>query len=105
MCVYPTTVPPVCLEISLLGVFGSLCVIDLYLFLWHCQSAVNGSLAYFRYFSSESIFETNVPVGFVLTGSKIVPFWSWLQMGLDLVFIRLRYITGAWKLQSPHKTD
>ncbi|XP_061596794.1 dolichyl-phosphate beta-glucosyltransferase-like [Cololabis saira] len=40
-----------------------------------------------------------------IEGSKLVPFWSWLQMGRDLVFIRLRYITGAWKLQSPDKTD
>ncbi|XP_041864969.1 dolichyl-phosphate beta-glucosyltransferase [Melanotaenia boesemani] len=40
-----------------------------------------------------------------IEGSKLVPFWSWLQMGRDLVFIRLRYITGAWRLQSPHKTD
>lgn len=42
---------------------------------------------------------------FALPGSKLVPFWSWLQMGRDLIFIRLRYITGAWKLESPHKTD
>ncbi|XP_007555083.1 dolichyl-phosphate beta-glucosyltransferase [Poecilia formosa] len=40
-----------------------------------------------------------------IEGSKLVPFWSWLQMGRDLIFIRLRYITGAWKLHSPHKTD
>ncbi|KAM6907312.1 dolichyl-phosphate beta-glucosyltransferase [Xenentodon cancila] len=40
-----------------------------------------------------------------IEGSKLIPFWSWLQMGRDLVFIRLRYITGAWKLQSPDKTD
>ncbi|CAL1572949.1 unnamed protein product [Knipowitschia caucasica] len=40
-----------------------------------------------------------------IEGSKLVPFWSWLQMGRDLVFIRLRYVTGAWKLQPPLKTD
>ncbi|XP_037543913.1 dolichyl-phosphate beta-glucosyltransferase [Nematolebias whitei] len=40
-----------------------------------------------------------------IEGSKLVPFWSWLQMGRDLIFIRLRYITGAWKLQPPLKTD
>ncbi|KAM9729732.1 dolichyl-phosphate beta-glucosyltransferase [Menidia menidia] len=40
-----------------------------------------------------------------IEGSKLVPFWSWLQMGLDLIFIRLRYITGAWKLQPQNKTD
>ncbi|XP_068600887.1 dolichyl-phosphate beta-glucosyltransferase [Brachionichthys hirsutus] len=53
----------------------------------------------------------NIPIAEVavnwteIEGSKLVPFWSWLQMGRDLVFIRLRYITGAWKLQSPIKTD
>lgn len=31
-------------------------------------------------------------------GSKIVPVWSWLQMGRDLILIWLRYSTGAWKL-------
>lgn len=40
-----------------------------------------------------------------IEGSKLVPVWSWLQMGRDLVFIRLRYITGAWRLESPRKTD
>ncbi|KAJ7997476.1 hypothetical protein DPEC_G00229410 [Dallia pectoralis] len=39
-----------------------------------------------------------------IEGSKLVPVWSWLQMGRDLVFIRLRYITGAWKLEGPGKT-
>ncbi|XP_066506485.1 dolichyl-phosphate beta-glucosyltransferase [Hoplias malabaricus] len=40
-----------------------------------------------------------------IEGSKLVPVWSWLQMGKDLVFIRLRYITGAWKLDSQRKTQ
>uniref|UniRef100_A0A3B4EB03 dolichyl-phosphate beta-glucosyltransferase n=1 Tax=Pygocentrus nattereri TaxID=42514 RepID=A0A3B4EB03_PYGNA len=40
-----------------------------------------------------------------IEGSKLVPFWSWLQMGRDLVSIRLRYITGAWRLESPRKTQ
>lgn len=40
-----------------------------------------------------------------IEGSKLVPFWSWLQMGRDLLFIRLRYITGAWRLESPKKTQ
>uniref|UniRef100_A0ABM5FQV7 dolichyl-phosphate beta-glucosyltransferase n=1 Tax=Pogona vitticeps TaxID=103695 RepID=A0ABM5FQV7_9SAUR len=35
-----------------------------------------------------------------IEGSKLVPFWSWLQMGRDLLFIRLRYLTGAWQLGS-----
>jgi len=33
-----------------------------------------------------------------IEGSKIVPVWSWLQMGRDLFLIWLRYSTGAWKL-------
>ncbi|XP_067949300.1 dolichyl-phosphate beta-glucosyltransferase-like [Watersipora subatra] len=33
-----------------------------------------------------------------IEGSKLVPFWSWLQMGRDLLFIRLRYTLGLWKL-------
>ncbi|KAF4082097.1 hypothetical protein AMELA_G00147760 [Ameiurus melas] len=40
-----------------------------------------------------------------IEGSKLVPFWSWLQMGKDLIFIRLRYITGAWKLEYPRKSQ
>ncbi|XP_077596182.1 dolichyl-phosphate beta-glucosyltransferase [Stigmatopora nigra] len=40
-----------------------------------------------------------------IEGSKLVPFWSWLQMGRDLVFIRLRYLTGAWKLRPAIKSD
>uniref|UniRef100_A0A671PHI9 Dolichyl-phosphate beta-glucosyltransferase n=1 Tax=Sinocyclocheilus anshuiensis TaxID=1608454 RepID=A0A671PHI9_9TELE len=40
-----------------------------------------------------------------IEGSKLVPFWSWLQMGRDLVFIRLRYLTGAWRLESERKTQ
>nr|XP_056704314.1 dolichyl-phosphate beta-glucosyltransferase [Euleptes europaea] len=39
-----------------------------------------------------------------IEGSKLVPFWSWLQMGRDLIFIRLRYLTGAWRL-STRKMD
>ncbi|KYN38376.1 Dolichyl-phosphate beta-glucosyltransferase [Trachymyrmex septentrionalis] len=33
-----------------------------------------------------------------IEGSKIIPFWSWLQMGRDLFFIWLRYRIGAWKI-------
>nr|KAF6459977.1 ALG5 dolichyl-phosphate beta-glucosyltransferase [Molossus molossus] len=40
-----------------------------------------------------------------IEGSKLVPFWSWLQMGRDLLFIRLRYMTGAWKLGQTRKFD
>lgn len=35
-----------------------------------------------------------------IEGSKMVPVWSWLQMGKDLLLIRLRYILGAWKIRS-----
>ena len=40
---------------------------------------------------------------FVHTGSKLVPFWSWLQMGRDILFIRLRYRFGLWTLRSSTK--
>ncbi|XP_077361861.1 dolichyl-phosphate beta-glucosyltransferase isoform X1 [Festucalex cinctus] len=53
----------------------------------------------------------NIPIAEVavnwteIDGSKLVPFWSWLQMGRDLIFIRLRYLTGAWKLHPPIKSN
>lgn len=37
------------------------------------------------------------------TGSKLVPVWSWLQMGRDILFIRLRYMFGIWKLHDTAK--
>ncbi|XP_060682131.1 dolichyl-phosphate beta-glucosyltransferase [Hemiscyllium ocellatum] len=40
-----------------------------------------------------------------IEGSKLVPFWSWLQMGKDLLFIRLRYLTGAWNVEMPKKVN
>ncbi|XP_049634781.1 dolichyl-phosphate beta-glucosyltransferase isoform X2 [Suncus etruscus] len=40
-----------------------------------------------------------------IEGSKLVPFWSWLQMGKDLLFIRLRYLTGAWRLEQNRKIN
>lgn len=33
-----------------------------------------------------------------IEGSKIVPFWSWLQMGKDVTLIFLKYSIGAWSL-------
>lgn len=33
-----------------------------------------------------------------IEGSKLVPVWSWLQMGKDLFLIWFRYLIGAWKL-------
>ncbi|CAO1359626.1 unnamed protein product [Diamesa tonsa] len=38
-----------------------------------------------------------------IDGSKVTPFWSWLEMGRDLILIWLRYQIGAWKLYKPHK--
>ena len=32
-----------------------------------------------------------------IEGSKLVPIWSWMQMGRDLGLIWLRYKIGAWK--------
>uniref|UniRef100_A0A8C6E037 Dolichyl-phosphate beta-glucosyltransferase n=1 Tax=Moschus moschiferus TaxID=68415 RepID=A0A8C6E037_MOSMO len=40
-----------------------------------------------------------------IEGSKLVPFWSWLQMGKDLLFIRFRYLTGAWRLEQTRKVN
>ncbi|XP_059985022.1 dolichyl-phosphate beta-glucosyltransferase isoform X3 [Lagenorhynchus albirostris] len=40
-----------------------------------------------------------------IEGSKLVPFWSWLQMGKDLLLIRLRYLTGAWRLEQTRKVN
>ncbi|XP_033743428.1 dolichyl-phosphate beta-glucosyltransferase-like [Pecten maximus] len=40
-----------------------------------------------------------------IEGSKMVPFWSWLQMGKDLLLIRLRYIIGAWKINTKVKKE
>jgi len=34
-----------------------------------------------------------------IDGSKMIPFWSWLQMGKDLLLISLRYVVGAWKIE------
>lgn len=33
-----------------------------------------------------------------IDGSKMIPVFSWLQMGKDLLLIRARYIIGAWKI-------
>ncbi|KAK6643075.1 hypothetical protein RUM43_004578 [Polyplax serrata] len=38
-----------------------------------------------------------------IEGSKLVPVWSWLQMGRDLCFIWFRYRIGAWKLKESGK--
>lgn len=39
-----------------------------------------------------------VPVNWhEVDGSKIIPVFSWLQMGRDLVLIWFQYFTGTWK--------
>lgn len=45
---------------------------------------------------------TEIPVNWTeIEGSKIVPVWSWLQMGRDLFLIWFRYRIGAWKIAKP----
>ncbi|KAM7351538.1 dolichyl-phosphate beta-glucosyltransferase wollknaeuel [Cochliomyia hominivorax] len=51
----------------------------------------------------------NIPVREVavnwqeIGGSKLTPFWSWLQMGVDLFLIWFRYLVGAWQIDvKPH---
>lgn len=36
-----------------------------------------------------------------IDGSKVTPFWSWLEMGRDLFLIWLKYAAGAWKVDLP----
>ncbi|XP_060601019.1 dolichyl-phosphate beta-glucosyltransferase-like [Ruditapes philippinarum] len=53
----------------------------------------------------------NIPIGEVaiswqeIEGSKMIPVWSWLQMGRDLLLIRLRYILGAWRINKSPKAQ
>jgi dolichyl-phosphate beta-glucosyltransferase len=42
---------------------------------------------------------------YLLLGSKMIPVWSWLQMGRDLLLIRLRYILGAWRINKSPKAQ
>ncbi|CAK9819609.1 Dolichyl-phosphate beta-glucosyltransferase [Anthophora plagiata] len=43
---------------------------------------------------------TEIPVNWTeIEGSKIVPLWSWLQMGIDLFCIWYKYKIGAWKIK------
>lgn len=35
-----------------------------------------------------------------IEGSKMVPIFSWIQMGKDLLLIRARYVIGAWTLSN-----
>lgn len=53
----------------------------------------------------------NIPVGEVainwteIEGSKMVPVFSWIQMGKDIILIRLRYFLGAWKITGKSKLE
>lgn len=53
----------------------------------------------------------NIPVGEVainwteIEGSKMVPVLSWIQMGKDIILIRLRYFLGAWKITEKSKLE
>lgn len=38
-----------------------------------------------------------------IEGSKVTPVWSWIQMGIDLGLIWLRYLIGAWKIAALKK--
>ncbi|KAL1489577.1 hypothetical protein ABEB36_013529 [Hypothenemus hampei] len=40
-----------------------------------------------------------------IEGSKVTPIWSWLQMGIDLGLIWLRYTIGAWKIKNNKKEE
>lgn len=46
-----------------------------------------------------------IPIGEIainwteIDGSKVTPVWSWIQMGIDLGLIWLRYTVGAWKIK------
>lgn len=35
-----------------------------------------------------------------IEGTKMVPVWSWLQMGRDILLIRLRYTMRVWKIKN-----
>ncbi|XP_003745742.1 dolichyl-phosphate beta-glucosyltransferase [Galendromus occidentalis] len=38
-----------------------------------------------------------------IEGSKVTPFWTWLEMGKDLVLIWYRYLIGAWAIRASLK--
>lgn len=40
-----------------------------------------------------------------IEGSKVTPVWSWIQMGVDLGLIWLRYTIGAWKIAPETKKN
>ena len=36
---------------------------------------------------------------YIHAGTKMVPVLSWMQMGRDLIFIRLKYMFGIWTIK------
>lgn len=40
-----------------------------------------------------------------IEGSKIVPVWTWLQMGMDLMLIWFWYAVGFWKFEAKPKWE
>ena len=47
---------------------------------------------------------SEVPVNWEeIEGTKMIPIFSWAQMGRDLLFIRLRYMLGLWKIRESKK--
>lgn len=40
-----------------------------------------------------------------IEGTKMVPFFSWAQMGRDLILIRLRYLLGFWRINPKPKAE
>ncbi|XP_071951572.1 dolichyl-phosphate beta-glucosyltransferase-like [Antedon mediterranea] len=53
----------------------------------------------------------NIPIAEVavnwqeIDGSKMVPVFSWIQMGKDILLIRLRYLIGAWTITDKNKRE
>jgi len=39
----------------------------------------------------------------LFSGSKLSPLWASLQMARDLFMIRLRYLSGSWKMNAKPK--
>lgn len=69
-------------------------------------------MQYCRAFDVEMLYiaqTLKIPIGEVavtwteIDGSKVTPFWSWVQMGRDLGLIWLRYTIGAWKIKANKK--
>lgn len=69
---------------------------------------------YIRAFDVELLYiaqKLKIPIGEVavtwteIEGSKVTPVLSWIQMGIDLFAIWLRYSTGRWQLVTDKKDN